>query len=171
MRLPSGLSLGLQIAAWEKEGKTRDNEYWDLKVSQHTRKRKNYGCDFLTGIRNLTMFRVEFTHFYASSWSWKPSDEYNPKKKPQTEAGYDIQTEERPWRPRADCAQHRTVQLESQRSLWSKAPPLTRCTQGNARLPVRAFRIKPLIAERRSFNKITQFVGEKDGIRPNAVKL
>lgn len=54
---------------------------------------------------------------------------------------------ERPWRPRADCAQYRTVRLESQRSLWSKAPPLTRCTQGKVELPVRAFTIKPLISE------------------------
>lgn len=87
------------------------------------------------------MFWVQFTHFYASSWSWKPSDEYNPIQK--LEARCDIQTEERPWRPRADCARNRTARPGSQRSLWSRAPPLTRRTKDNrlVRLPPKAFTI------------------------------
>lgn len=45
------------------------------------------------------MFRVQFTHFYSSSWSWKPSEEYNPKKKKKQlrypDRGASVETESR----------------------------------------------------------------------------
>lgn len=92
-----------------------------------TRKYRSRRMKLQLWFRNLTMFWVQFTHFYASRWSWKPSDEYNPEEK--KEVGYGIQWEERQWRPTADCAQYRTVREERQARLWSGAPPLGGHTQ------------------------------------------
>lgn len=68
MRLPSGLSRGLQIAAFEKEIEKEKERQETMNVLLESNPATT-AVIFLSGIRRLTMFRVQFTHFYASSWS------------------------------------------------------------------------------------------------------
>ena len=69
-RLPSGLSLGLQIAAWERERKEKKvrRQWTELLESIAAAGGGEEELWFLSGIfkkkkTKLTMFRVQFTHF------------------------------------------------------------------------------------------------------------
>lgn len=73
---PSGLSLGLQIAAfrtiWERDGEKRRGRL----LLQRTRDDEilDYFMHMQLKTAGLTMFRMKFTHFSASGYNGKPSD-------------------------------------------------------------------------------------------------
>lgn len=102
------------------------------------------------------MFRVQFTHFYASSWSLKPSEEYNPKKNrnglryPGT--GASVETE-----GRLRSAQDRMTGEPNEPLIQSAATLNTHTythTRGDMPLPVLAFTIKDLIDGTRGLYKM-----------------